>query len=410
MLRRNATGYRNALIMVLALALVAAACGDDDDAATTTAGASVATTEAPAATTATTQASATTAGGATETTAAAAIETRWGMTEEEELAWQAIEDAARDEGEFIYYSVGSVPADRVDLLLDAFAEDYPEIEVRYLSAGNNSAIVSRITTEEESGTILGDVADMSFGNALRLDSSFFEEFVAPAAGDPEADWAFEPTAVNADGKAVATGMMAQYFGFWYNTDLVAAEDAPQNYMDLLDAMWSGITIVRQLWRTGGGNHVYTIATETYGEEWIEGMQAHDLVFAANQDQALTSLAQGEFGLAVALTGRQAQSHLDAGLPIAVVWPEDIATRVTNSIVILNGAPNPNAAKVFANWVVTLRGQELWQELGQYPVNLNVPPKEEWQQGFARSEIFFENFTQGEELEANVAKARAEFER
>ena len=332
---------------------------------------------------------------------------RWGMTVEEELAWQEIEAAADAEGRFTYYSVGSVPADRVEELAAAFAEDYPNIQIDYLAAGNNSAIVARISTEQESQVYLGDVSDFSYGNLVASEAEWFTEFVAPAALDPSATWQFDPS-LKLEDKSVSTAMMTQQFGFWYNTDLVSADEAPQTYTDLIDPKWKDQIAWRQPFNSGGGNHTYRFAVEKYGDAWVTGMQAQNPVFYANQDEALLAVANGEFAIGFGITGRQAASLIAEGQPLAVVWPEDIGVRVTNSLVVINGAPHANAAKVFVNWMLTERGQQLWADLGQFPLNTNIPPPEPWMADFGRSEFHGENLLAADELQALLDKAAGEF--
>jgi iron(III) transport system substrate-binding protein len=333
---------------------------------------------------------------------------RWGMTAEAEAAWKDIEAKADQEGTVTYYSVGSVPADKVEVLNAAFAKDYPNIKIEYLPVGNNAAIVGKVTTEQESKTYVADVADFSLGNGLRLPPEFFEDFVAPAAKDPAANMAFDPVGVSG-GRSVENLMMAQYFGFWYNTEQVQAADAPQTYMDLIDPKWKGKIVYRQPWVTGGGNHTFVWASKENGDAWIDGMKLQELSFQADQDAALLSVARGEFSIGIGLTGRQATDLIDQGLPLNVVWPTDLSVRVTNGLVVMTGAPHPNAAKVFTNWMLSQGGQELWAELGQFPVNLNVPPKSAWQKDFARSTVKGENLLGGAELQAQIDKAKAAFQ-
>jgi iron(III) transport system substrate-binding protein len=330
------------------------------------------------------------------------------MTAEAEAAWKDIEAKADTEGTVTYYSVGSVPADKVEVLNAAFAKDYPNIKIEFLPVGNNAAIVGKVTTEQESKTYVADVADFSLGNGLRLPPEFFEDFVAPAAKDPAADMAFDPIGVSG-GRSVENLMMAQYFGFWYNTDLVQAADAPQTYMDLTDPKWKGKMVYRQPWVTGGGNHTFVWASKENGDAWIDGMKKQELSFQADQDAALLSVARGEFSIGIGLTGRQATDLITQGLPLNVVWPTDLSVRVTNGLVVMTGAPHPNAAKVFTNWMLTQGGQELWAELGQFPVNLKVPPKSDWQKDFARSAVKGENLLGGDELQAQIDKAKAAFQ-
>ena len=355
----------------------------------------------------------TTAPSAAPATAAAsgapAAAARWGMTAAQDAAWKQIEDAAKKEGRFTYYSVGSVPANKVEDLKAAWKKDYPDITLDYLAAGNNAQIVARVTTEQESKAYTADAVDFSLGNVIRVDPGFFEEFVAPASKDPSAKWAFDPVQKVKE-KAVFTAMMAQYFGFWINTSKIKLADAPQTYLDLIDPKWKGQIVYRQPWTTGGGNHSYVFATKMYGDAWVKGMQAQNLSFAADQDAALLQVAKGEFAIGVGLTGRQGGEFIKQGLPLAAVWPTDIGIRVSNGIVVANKAPHVNAAKVFANWMITQPGQQLWQALGQFPINTNVPPGEDWMKGFTRSKTQSENLLPEAELQASLKKAESEFKR
>jgi ABC-type Fe3+ transport system substrate-binding protein len=322
---------------------------------------------------------------------------RWGMTAEQAAAWQQTEDAARKEAKVVYYAVGSIPQNRIDAFKSRWAKDFPQIQLDVLFIGNNAAVMSRIQSEQDSKTYVGDVSETAIFNALRVDLSQFEAFTPPATRDPNAKYLVDPVTVDR-GKAIHTSCMAQYYPFWINTNLLKPEQTPNSYQDLVSTpALKGQIMWRRPWSTGGGNHTFMITRDTYGPDWATKMKALEPTFAEDQDAALLQVARGEFALGLGLTGRTAGQLIRDGQPLRAVWPEDIGIRVSNGYVLLNKAPHMNAAKVLINWMMTRPGQELWQELGQFPFDTTVPPAEEWMKGYARSKTQWENLTPEQDL-------------
>jgi ABC-type Fe3+ transport system substrate-binding protein len=340
----------------------------------------------------------------------ATVATRWGMTPEQEAAWKQVEDAARKEGKITYYAVGSIPQNNLDSFKTRWAKDYPEISIDVLYVGNNAAVMSRVQSEQESKTYVGDLAETSITNATRVDTKMFTDFTPPAASDKSVKWAYDPVTV-ADGRAIHTTVMAQYFGFWINTQMIKPDQAPQNYQELVTKpALKGQIIWRQPWTTGGGNHTWIIVRKTYGEAWATSMQAQQPTFAEDQDAALVQVARGEYAFGMGLTGRQGGQLIRDGMPLQAIWPDDIGVRVSNGYVLMNNAPHLNAAKVMTNWMLTQPGQDLWQELGQFPINTAVPPADDWMKGFTRSKLQWENLESAETIAASIKEAERFFKK
>ena len=351
-------------------------------------------------------------GGSTPSTAAANSSSggvQWGMNPEAAAAWAEVESAANQEGKVVYYAVGSLPADQAGRLQELFAKDYPDIEIQYLNPGNNSAVISKVITEQQSGNVVGDLVETSMGNVGNIGPQYMLEFTAPAARDPEAKMAFDPVGVF-EGQPRFTGTMAQNYGIWYNTNDISPDEAPKNYQDLTDPKYKDLIVWRQPWNTGGGNHTYRFLNELYGDEWIQKMRDQNMTFVEDQDAGLLQVARGEYAIGMGLAGRQGGTFIEQGMPLAVSWPTDLNVRVTNGVIIQKDAPNTNAAKVLANWLISPPGQELWRELGQYPIDTNIPPLYDWQQGYDAAEHKEENLLSGPELEKLLDEAKADFQR
>lgn len=374
-----------------------AACGGTPSAAS----------PAPAATSAAT-AAATAAASAAPTAAP-----RWGMSAAAAAAWAQIEEAAKKEGKFTFYTVGTVPPAQGEKLQSEFAKDHPGITIEYLRVGNSSQLASRITTEQQAKTFVADVADHSVRASLLLTApptDFYDAFIPPAANDPKVKWLKHPVADEAkQGKINAS--LAQFFAIWTNSKLVSAADAPKNAMDVAsNPKWKGQIIFRTPWSSGGGSFLYHFAQQVYGREWVTKMQAQQPVFADDQDAALLQVARGEFAIGLGLTGRQGGTFIKQGQPIKAVWPNDFVITSTQGNQLVKGAPHPNASKVFINWALTDRGQQFWRDLGQFPLNSAIDPAEDWMKGVGNAKQVFENLLADKEQKAVYDAATKDFKK
>ncbi len=307
---------------------------------------------------------------------------RWGMTAAQNEAWQQVEAAAKKEGKVVYYSLGSVPAAKVDQLKSTFAKDYPDIEVQYVNVGNGSELASRLTAEQDSKVYVADVFDRSVQFALGL-SQYLAPFAAPAALDPSVKWLTNPLA-----DPGATGLVraefAMYVAIWYNTKNVKAADAPKSHTDLTDPKWKGQIIWRTPWETGAGSTTYIFGKQELGSGWPAKMKTQNPTFASDQDAALLQVARGEFAIGMGLTGRTGGQLVKDGQPLAANFPTDFTVSVPQGTQLVKSAPHPNAAKVFTNWMLTERGQTFWRDLAQFPQRADIAPSEPWMQSITQA--------------------------
>ncbi|HZP95521.1 MAG TPA: ABC transporter substrate-binding protein [Candidatus Limnocylindria bacterium] len=308
-------------------------------------------------------------------TASAGAAPRWGMTAAQDAAWRDVEAAAKKEGKVTYYSLGSVPANKVDVLKSSFAKDYPDIEVQYVAMGNGSELATRLSAEQDAKLYVADVFDRSVQFALGL-AKYLAAFIPPASQDPSVKWLTNPIA-DPEGKGTVRAEFAQYVAIWYNTKLVKAADAPKNHTDLTNPKWKDQIIWRTPWETGAGSTTYIFAKQELGPDWPQKMKAVKPTFASDQDAALLQVARGEFAIGLGLTGRTGGQLMKDGQPIAAIFPNDFTVAVPLGTQLLATAPHPNAARVFANWMLMQRGQELWRDLGQFPQRADIAPAEPW---------------------------------
>jgi iron(III) transport system substrate-binding protein len=76
-----------------------------------------------------------------------------------------------------------------------------------------------------------------------------------------------------------------------------------------------------------------------------------------------AVVRGQF--AIGFSGRgDFFDNLPKGAPLAWVVPKEGLAWTPSSIALINGAPNPNAAKVFMTWLYEVEQMQLWTEQGR----------------------------------------------
>lgn len=303
---------------------------------------------------------------------------RWGMTAEQDAAWQKIEAAADKEGTFTYYGQGVITPKDVPAFMEAFKKSYPNIKIELVN-GSTGDVQTRIATEQEAKTYVGDVGDISARSGLIMAKrGFAERFVPPAAVDPSIKWAAER--VYGDGDVVSDHMT--WFPTWINTKLVQPQDEPRTHLDFLDPKWKGKILWYVPWTEGGGWNEYYWTKKVYGLDWVTKMVGQQPAFAQGSSELMTPLARGEYAIVLGATGAGPATQLmRSGQPIKALWLDDFVHGVPTGHILLKNAPHPNAAKVFLNWWLTEDGQRFQSDVvGQFPMRSDVPLRDEWQKG------------------------------
>src|SRR6195256_5347606 len=143
----------------------------------------------------------------------------------------ALIEAARKEGKVSFYS--ALELNTAERLAKTFEAKYPGISVRVERSGAER-IFQRIAQEQGSGINAVDVAN-STDPAHYLDWKKNDWLQAYVPEDVAKH--FPADQVDPDGMHATPCAWIEAIG--YNTDLVAREEAPKSYADLLDPKWQG---------------------------------------------------------------------------------------------------------------------------------------------------------------------------
>jgi iron(III) transport system substrate-binding protein len=159
-----------------------------------------------------------------------------------------------------------------------------------------------------------------------------------------------------EGYELVTRVLVSPFGI--NTNLVKMEDAPKSFADLLDPKWSGKMVKAHPAYSGTiMNATFQIARDL-GWGYLEKLAKQNILQVQSATDTPKRIALGERAIMIDGAGYLVIRNKEAGQPVDVIYPTEGTPLATSPSVLMKGAPNPNAAKLFHNWMHSRDGQQI----------------------------------------------------
>ena len=334
--------------------LIAAACSASTPAAPTSAPKAAAPTAAPAAPAPTTAPAVAPASGQAP------------ASNDFKTTWDALLEAAKKEGKL---AVNTFPGTGYRQALEVFGERYPGITLEHTNMIARE-VAARVIPEQKAGVYAFDVTQMPATTAL-------SDLMPAGAWAPIKPVIIHPEVV--DDKLWRGGFEAglldntKQFGygfawnksqnFWINTDLVKPGEI-HLISDLLDPKWKGKMVLMDPRSGGFTAGPLTPARKVYGDGFLKSILVdQEPVITRDQRQATEMLIRGGMAIATGPTEIYVEDFKNSGVDVKVdklMFP-DATTLSGGSVWLFKNAPNPNAAKLFINWLLTKEGQTVWNE-------------------------------------------------
>jgi len=281
-------------------------------------------------------------------------------------------ELAKKEGRLSFYT--SMGADESKMVVDAFQTKYPAIKVEITRLGSEK-LLQRIVTESRAGSHLFDAVTNS-GMEIHMLGKM--KLLARHATP-------EFSSFLADSRDAALGWADMYSNLRlvaFNTRLVAKEKIPRRYEDLLDPMWKG-----QIGFPEGQYSWFATMFKVMGEEggrkFFQGLARQNLHYRNSQVLVTQFVAAGEFSLGF-VYDTQVLRFKKRGAPLDIA-PMPFITKNIHPLALAAHARNPNAAKVFIDYVLSREGQLLIKNLGRVISRSDMAQEE-----FAKTKIVLED--------------------
>lgn len=306
--------------------------------------------------------------------------------------WEKSLQAANKEGKVIIYHGGRGTYNWERLIGD-FQKKYPEIKVSFGTAGSGSDLALRILSERRAGKYL---PDLYIGGASTIHQILYKgkalDPIKPALILPEvtdqSKWWMEGKYNYSDEEQkyifAFNGKNQSYFS--YNTRLVDPNEF-KSYWDLLNPKWKGKVVAFD--PTLGGSAAVPLRllyyTQELGPKYLRKLLGEmDLAASRDPIQIVNWLATGKYAISIftAIDFARIPEAKKQGLPVDWFPPKTFKEGVilslgSGNICLINRAPNPNAARVALNWLLSREGQILYQrfDTGQDSQRIDIPKED-----------------------------------
>jgi len=279
--------------------------------------------------------------------------------------------AAQKEGKLIIYS--STDSASVEPLLQDFKALYPFLQVEYNDL-NTTEIYNRFTAESASGA---GTADFMWSSAMDLQIQLASKGNALTYASPEnaglPKWAVWQNQ--------AYGTTFEPVSIAYNKRLLPADAVPQSHADFVrllkakpDAFHDKIATFDPE-KSGVGFLMMTQDAKVFPQFWdlAKGFGSTGTKVYTSTGAMLEKVGSGEHTLAYNIIGSYVLLRQKKDASLGLVLPKDYTLAFSRIAFISKTARNPNAAKLFLDYILSKRGQTVMSEKSLvYSIRSDVP--------------------------------------
>jgi ABC-type Fe3+ transport system substrate-binding protein len=270
---------------------------------------------------------------------------------------------------------------------DAFKKAYPRINVELLG-GSGRDKVARILRERQGGVynwdlyISGPTSALAAFKPVNGFDSFRGMFVLPEVRDDK-NWTGGHDAGWADAEKKLYYTFAGSLAgdnIHVNWDIVP-QGSIKSAPDLLDPKWAGKIVMQDPRVEGKGLNDALVLSLAYGEDFLRKLlRDQKIVITGDRRQLVEWVVRGRYPIALGLNEYFLTTFQEKGVGKNVIAVTDPKTAIywssgSSGIGLFNRAPHPNAAKVYANWLLSKAGQVEWNKTQTNSRRVDVPPFE-----------------------------------
>jgi iron(III) transport system substrate-binding protein len=269
-------------------------------------------------------------------------------------------DAGRKEGKAVIY--GTVVPQVMGQIQNGFETKYG-IKTEYWRA-DATKVIDRVLTEWRSGKpgfdiVIGARGPLALGKEERVYAKY-----SPAAAAN-----FPAKFKDKDGQLIAWRITP--VGILYNTELVKAGETPKSLDELLDPKWQGKISMPDPSRHASTAQYLWNLQQVKGDKWMDfakGLAKQKPMLVESYSTVPNTLVRGEAHLGISYiqyTGQVKGPLGFASIEHVFADPSDAALSAK--------AMNPNAAKLFIEYLCSAEGQKKVAETGEFVLSPGVFP-------------------------------------
>ena len=269
--------------------------------------------------------------------------------------YQKLIDAGRKEGRLVVYATTDTKS--AEPIIKDFEALYPGIKVEYNDL-NSTELYNRFIGEAAAGAGTGDV---TWSSSMDLQMKLVLDGNAQAYKSPEA----KALPAWANWKDTAYGTTYEPISILYNKRLLKGDEIPQSHADLLRVLanprFKGKVVTYDPERSGVGFSYLTqdLKNNPKGFWDMAGALGKAGVKVYTSTGAMMEkVSSGEALLGYNIIGSYAFLKAKKDPSIGYLYPSDYTVVMSRVMFISRHAKNPNAAKLWADYILSARGQQV----------------------------------------------------
>ncbi|MEM6326725.1 MAG: extracellular solute-binding protein [Bacteroidota bacterium] len=260
-------------------------------------------------------------------------------------------------------------SDQLEHYEAAFEAANPGVDVQPIDMGAQD-VYDRIRTERANpqASVWWGAPQVTF--ALAADDGLLEPFT-PSFAD-----ALPASAKDPEGRWYGTYLTPE--GFLVNTNTVPEAERPRDWDDLLDPAWKDRVLIRTPMQSGTMRAIWSAMivrqpTEAEGFAWLARLDENTKAYAADPTQLYLGIGRGTADVTL---WNMPDSYLQAetkGYPFAFILPESGTPVLVDGIAIPAGAPQPDLARQFVEFVTSREAMlEQARDYFRIPARTDLP--------------------------------------
>ncbi len=264
--------------------------------------------------------------------------------------------AAQKEGKLVIYGV--TDNEQTNHLIREFRSMYPAIQVEY-----NNMSTTELYNRFISEVAAGGSADVTWSSAMDLQVKLVNDGYAQPHKSAETaklpDWA--------NWKNEAFGTTYEPIGIVYNKRLIPADQVPQSHAEFVKLLttqadkFKGKVNTYDPEKSGVGFMLVTQDKQVNAAGFNDLLQAFGAVQArvqASTGTMMERIASGENLIGYNLNAAYALTRAKKDPSLGIILPKDYTLVISRVMFISKTAKNPNAAKLWLDFVLSKKGQEI----------------------------------------------------
>lgn len=245
-------------------------------------------------------------------------------------------------------------------------EAFPGVQFKWYQSGSEK-IAARILAEEKGG---GTKADLLMTSDLFFYQELAKQGLLLELGGPT----FEalPAAYRDPGGAFAVHRIPLMV-LAYNPQLVAGDDVPRSFEELLDPRYAGRLTMPSPLESGSTLTTCLYLYHAYGMPYFEGLRRNDVLSAGGNGATLSRIQSGERPVGMVLMENVLKAKERGQTSVEMAIPEDGALAIPSPAAIFKHTADPDLARRVLDWFFTDEARAVVVRGWMYTIDPGDPP-------------------------------------